>query len=56
MNHAQPQYYIRANSRCRTHARGAVIVYTGPRSGIPRGWTYAGRVPEIPQGDLCGLV
>lgn len=41
---SQPQYLIVANRRCKTHQRGSRLVYTGPRSNKPSGWTIMGRV------------
>ena len=50
MTRAQPQYLIVANRRRKTHRPGIKLVYTGPRSGICRGWTSLGRVSQWIEG------
>lgn len=35
---AQAQYLIEATRKCATHPPGSRIIYTGPRSGVAKGW------------------
>jgi hypothetical protein len=51
MGRSQPQYVIRANRNCKTHPFGCEIVYTGPRTGCPKGWTVVKPVDTtVPTG------
>jgi hypothetical protein len=53
---AQSQYIIVANRNCKTHRPGTRLVYTGPRSGIAKGWNCVGRANSEPHMDpLTGL-
>lgn len=46
MSPSQPQYKIRANSRCKTHPVGTILIFTGPRSTIANGWTALDKVKQ----------
>jgi hypothetical protein len=48
MSRAQPQYWIQATKRCTTHPAGTWILYTGPRSGIAKGWrVVSGAIRQV---------
>ena len=56
MSPAQTQYLIVANRNCATHPRGTRLVYTGPRSGVPRGWSVIGRCWQDDMLNRGGVV
>jgi hypothetical protein len=50
---SQPLYLIVACRNCKTHRPGTEIIFTGPRSSVPRGWRVICRAHWIgPQSGL----
>jgi hypothetical protein len=52
---AQSQYLIVATKRCRTHREGTLLLFTGPRQSVAKGWRVIARADRPLTDGGAGL-